>query len=266
MATVVVPATASHAATPDIVGGTPVANGTYPFQAALLDLQIGGSDYDDQICGGTLVAPNVVMTAAHCVTFGGKVAAPSTFAVTVGRTVLSSDQGQRFKVKAVFRHPRYDPHTLANDVALVELDGSSSYTPIALGTGADKRFEVAGTLLTVIGWGDTNAQPGNPHHYPDRMRQVQVPVVSDRTCAKVYKPSGWIIPIGKTLCAGAEGIDSCFGDSGGPLFAVAKGEPVELGIVSAGHGCAKYGFPGTYTEVDAPSVSTWVHLTIASVS
>ena len=115
----------AFAADSRIVGGKPVAEGSYSFQAALLYNGIQGGDYARQYCGGSLISPTAILTAAHCVDFYGT--GPddldaSLLRVVVGRTVLSSDAGQKRKVTKIAIHPKYDPDTMNADVAVLTLD------------------------------------------------------------------------------------------------------------------------------------------------
>jgi secreted trypsin-like serine protease len=80
------------------VGGTAVPNGKYKFQAALLALSFGSNDFERQCCGGSLITPFEVLTAAHCVELVGDEPGQlpvSDLRVVVGRTVLTSTQGQK---------------------------------------------------------------------------------------------------------------------------------------------------------------------------
>lgn len=246
-------ADAGGGADPQIIGGEPADPGEYPFMAAILNENNTGTDYNKQFCGGSLIDDDWVLTAAHCV----EGAAASQLAVAVGRTVLSSNEGQRRAVAAVFVHPDFgEPTGLAHDAALLRLAAPVSIAPITLAGAADDGFEAAGTPLTVIGWGSTTAK-GRPS-YPDELREVVVPAVSDASCSAVYGKS---LDQPTMLCAGAPGIDSCYGDSGGPLFATSGGTPVQMGIVSWGNGCAKKRFPGVYSEVNNSSIRGWITAT-----
>jgi trypsin len=229
----------------DIIGGGPASPGEFPFMAAVLDERIGGNDWNKQFCGGSLIASDWVLTAAHCV----QGANPLNLAVAVGRTQLSSStQGVRLKVDSVHIHPDYNkPISLAHDAALLHLVGTVSTniaTPIRLAVESDDVWELAGTPLAVIGWGTTSVRKAS---YPDALQEVDVPVVDDGTCRTAYKTS---LHAPSMVCAGAPNIDSCYGDSGGPLFARNNGSPIQIGIVSWGNGCAKKRFPGVYSEVN----------------
>jgi len=240
----------------DIIGGDPAATGEFPFMAAILDETRGGTDYDKQYCGGSLIDDDWVLTAAHCAE--GMTA--SQLSVAVGRTLLNSTpaQGQRRSVAAVYMHPDFnDPIGLAHDAALLRLATPvTGITPIRLAGAADDRFEAAGQMLTVIGWGTVSTRKPN---YPNELRKVNVPVVDDATCATSY---GAELDAPTMVCAGAPNIDSCYGDSGGPLFATdTDGSRIEVGIVSWGKGCAKRRFPGVYSEVNDLDIRTWITTT-----
>ena len=218
---------ASTGSTPQIIGGHPTPIGAYPFQAALIDLTRAGSDYDRQICGGTLIAPTWVLTAAHCVTEGGVTTTPAQLKIGLGRTSLTSHNGESNTVKTIYWRARYRGATDADDVALVKLTTPSAYGPIAV-------------------------QPAR-----------QVPVVSDRVCKDAYAAVGDVIVASRTVCARATGLDACYGDSGGPMFTTTPSGPVQVGIVASDEGCGATGFPGTYTEVNA---RTFISSTMARVS
>jgi secreted trypsin-like serine protease len=126
--------------------------------------------------------------------------------------------------------------------------------PIALAGPGDDAYETPGTMLTVIGWGNTSLT-GHPN-YPDELRELQVPVVSDADCDFAYSGA---VTVETQVCAGEKRVDSCQGDSGGPLFATtSSGSYVQVGIVSWGFKCGKQHFPGVYTEVNSPTVRDWI--------
>lgn len=242
-----------------IVGGTAVPDGKYPFVTALLDKRASGSAYERQFCGGTLIDRDSVMTAAHCIEGSG--ASASDLQITAGRTVLDSSQGQVRGVSGVDVHPKYSyfSRSQAYDVAVLTLKRPvSGIQTIKPATANQDGLESPGRNLTVAGWGNTEQQPasggGGGQNYPNRMREAQVPVVSDEQARQAYPSYASAL----SVAAGREGKDSCQGDSGGPMFASTSNGPVQVGITSYGAGCAAEGYPGVYTEVNAPAISNFV--------
>ena len=246
------PVAAAPRPDPRIIGGEPTGVGEYPFMVALLLEPRGGTDFDKQYCGASLIASRWVLTAAHCVEFLND---PSEISVVAARTHLDSTEGERRAVKAFYIHPDYDTNAISPDVALIELrQPITGVTPIRLAGASDDGLEAAGTPLTVIGWGNTDMRT-NKASFPDELREVVVPVVSDARCTEVYKS---FLVADTMLCAGEGGIDSCQGDSGGPMFATVGGTQIQMGIVSWGIGCAKNHFPGVYSEVNSPTIRSFI--------
>jgi len=261
-----------HSYEPKIISGTAVPNGKYSFVAALLNTANGRAPFQQRFCGGSLIDQDSVLTAAHCVTGpSGIPVLPRPLRITVGRTVLNSDQGQKSWVSRIFVHPRYNGDTLTYDAAVLKLSSPvSGIAPIKLPSSKQNYLEKSGRKATVAGWGSTTARRAclptfaSPA-YQDRMRQAQVPIVSDARAEQVfqdicrfsdlksiYKPS-------LMVAAGGTGKDTCQGDSGGPLFvARPPGKYTQIGITSFGLGCGPEGVPSVYTEVNNPSIRSFI--------
>jgi secreted trypsin-like serine protease len=261
-----------HSYEPKIISGTAVPNGKYSFVTALLNTAYGPAPFQQQFCGGSLIDQDSVLTAAHCVTGPrGLPVLPRPLRITIGRTVLNSDQGQKSWVSRIFIHPRYNGHTLTYDAAVLKLSSPvSGIAPIKLASSKQNYLEKSGRKAMVAGWGSTTARRAclptfaSPA-YQDRMRQAQVPIVSDSRAEQVfqdicrfsdlksiYKPS-------LMVAAGGTGKDSCQGDSGGPLFvARPPGKHTQIGITSFGLGCGPEGVPSVYTEVNNPSIRSFI--------
>jgi trypsin len=225
---------------PSIVGGRAAQPGEYPFAVALLRSS-ASSHYDAQFCGGSLIGPDLVLTAAHCV--AGE--SPALIDVLVGTHDLLAG-GQRIGVQQIHIHPAYEQATTVSDVAVLELDRLATQpTLVAVADPADLSAVAPGTPATVVGWGSTKTDG-----YPTALRTVSVPIVSDESCRDSY---GRQVVESVMVCAGNDhgGRDSCSGDSGGPLMVRPDDTWLQVGVVSWGYGCALPGLPGVYAEAPA---------------
>ena len=253
LAVLAVPAAAPAAVTPAIIGGADASTTDFPFMAAVVDAT-ATSDTDGVFCGGTLVAPMLVMTAAHC-TYGldGAALAPSGIVIVLGRTDLRAvATGERIAVTGIEREPGYRESTLLHDVALLQLARPAVEAPAALVGPGDALLWAPAVPATVIGWGNTVAGSGQAV-YPPVLQGVTVPVLADGACSAPGAYGTDYLPE-TMLCAGvlAGGKDSCDGDSGGPLLVQAVDGWRVAGITSWGAKvCAEKNRPGVYTRVAA---------------
>jgi secreted trypsin-like serine protease len=229
----------------EIIGGRRADPGEYPFQVALLFHGIGDR-WASQFCGGTLISPDTVLTAGHCVVG----ARPGDIDVLAGTHRLLPGGGIRVPARRIRLHPGYDDFTLENDIAVIQLGVNLPYEPIIPAVPGDEPQFAPGTMATTIGWGDRDITIDN-EVYPFFLREVEVPVVSDADCLAAY---GQGLFLDQMICAGDMvdgGEDSCYGDSGGPLMVPDGDRWLQIGVVSTGQDCARRRFPGIYTEVAA---------------
>ncbi|XP_064469832.1 trypsin-1-like [Ornithodoros turicata] len=212
-----------------IVGGRNASPGEFPWQVSI---QMKNDGF--HFCGGSIIAPDVVVTAAHC----------------MQRQAVSFHY---FNVAQVKVHESYEP--VANDIALIKLtepfDLAASNGFIGSVCLPTKNYEIRGNV-DVTGWGSI---------YPEGdaspvLLDVTVPVLPDLMCSMgtfgSYEKESMI-------CAGVPTRDSCQGDSGGPAVQRQNGSFVLAGIVSYGYSCGI--FPGVYTRV--ASYVDWINRNVA---
>lgn len=219
--------------TPFIVGGND-ADQEYSW---MVSLQEGGSHF----CGGSLISPEWVLTAAHCV--------QGSSADSISARIGSNDRttgGEEAQAAEVIVHPDYNGTGAGGDIALVKLSAPAKSAPVSLGTTTD-----AGTKTRLLGWGQTCPERGGCDA-PVNLQQLDTQVVEADKCTGI---DGSV-----ELCTDNPGGDAgaCYGDSGGPQVVEAGGKFELIGVTSrTGNGdptCATG--PSIYTS--APAYSDWI--------
>lgn len=225
-----------------IVGGENAQQGEFPYIVSLQS--------SSHFCGGSLVAENWVLTAAHCV-------GNTRMSIVTGLYNQKDKTGtETFKAAKIIKHPKYNSSKYDMDYALIKLDGKSSAKPIAINT-VEIEIKEERIDSIVAGWGATRE---SSYSLPNILQKVTVPLVSQDVCNKSY--TGAIT--NNMICAGLPegGKDSCQGDSGGPLvvFDNQLNDYVLAGVVSWGEGCARADRYGVYSKVNA--VTDWIAQTM----
>ena len=273
---------------PRIVGGAPTTIDQYPWQVALAynDTLLPGLDgFQRQVCGGTLVAPTIVITAAHCV-FNNPPPPPgpgipgfnpaSNFEVFTGRTNLASNEGQVIEVAEIYYFegtpgaPALQAQSSDANPATGQLfslvpaqwdavflrlaQPSTTGTPIKIAGPREAATWAPGQTALISGWGALSLT--GP--FPDQLQAAQVKIIEDSSCVGAYQAVIAVVPE-VIVCAGIfpqGGTDICLRDSGGPLVvpvlqkARAANAVRLVGDTSFGT-CAQPAFPGVYGRLAA---------------
>ncbi|HEY1449339.1 MAG TPA: serine protease [Solirubrobacteraceae bacterium] len=266
-------------ARPRIVQGAPTAIAQAPFQVALYDPQLIDPHEPSnllvaQFCGGVIRDATHVVTAAHCVTLGGfEAAAPGEIEVLAGSANLEAPEAGSIRdpVVATSFDPEWEPFGFEHDIGVLTLEKPlwEGLTPEIGGVGVKiapigfaATDPLAGSAATISGWGLD--QPLTPEQelseaeekadHPAILRSAGVSIVSRSQCSADYANEGLPSFGEQFICAAGNSplpADSCYGDSGGPLFSGTPGEPSDelLGLVDFGAGCGQEGSPGVYQSV-----------------
>jgi secreted trypsin-like serine protease len=243
---------ASPKASTSIVGGRTADIDGWPSIAFLLTAW--DSDGDGQLdsqaqCTGTVIAPQWIVSAAHCAFRPGDQGVDGMVTVT-GVGDLNEPSGEAIAADRLVVHPDWDPDTLTGDALLIHLRSPSSAPPHPVAQPGGSYFTEPG-VPNAAGWGavDESATIGT-----DLLKEAYLEIQDDPTCAH-FAPG---FDAATQTCAGtANTAGACKGDSGGPLivFDQATGAPVLYGLTSYG---PQLGLGLKVCELKAPAVFSWV--------
>ncbi|KAL1483552.1 hypothetical protein MTO96_033108 [Rhipicephalus appendiculatus] len=222
-----------------IVNGTIVEKNQFPW---MVFLKLHTPD-GEASCGGSILTKRHILTAAHC-THDGDVDLEKIEAFYGSN---DKNRGKRLMVTKITRHPKYNPVTYPDDIAVLEVEKPFEYgsnaRPICIPAAPMDIFD---TEAITAGWG--HLQEGGDSS--DTLRYTTLRILPNELCSVLFFIKGYVSD--SMLCAYRKGTDTCQGDSGGPLMSqVDGGRYVQVGVVSFGEGCARKYIPGVYMRVEA---------------
>ncbi|XP_067328976.1 chymotrypsin-like elastase family member 2A [Anolis sagrei] len=240
-----------------VVGGDNARQNSWPWQVSL---QYSSSGSWRHTCGGTLIANNWVMTAAHCIS------SSRTYRVYLGKYNLAASESGSVAIspEKIIVHSKWDSSSVSkgNDIALIKLSKAVTLSDKIQPACLPKANSILAqnTVCYVTGWGRLQTNGA----LPDILQQGRLLVVGHATCTQ---SSWWGSTVKDNMvCAGGDGkISSCNGDSGGPLNCQTSSGKWEVhGVVSFGSalGCNYYRKPSVFTRVSA--FNDWIDKVMAS--
>lgn len=272
--------------TPRIINGSAVSAerqaSMWPFLVAVASR--GSDPFYAHNCGGALISPWLVLTAAHCVEDldeKSRLVRDGAHALSIMAGIYDLNdisQGQRIPVQDVFVHPKWNAGPSTNDVAVLrlawpaELNDYVKTTTVVQpdqdswwGSGSGKETSnEAGPWAA--GWGNMDPRQGK-NNFPSELHEVLVPLASDSSCQSGKPGLGSSFRVSSMLCggivdddgdisSGSTGVDTCQGDSGGPVIVGdGAGSWAVAGVVSWGFGCAESTY-GAYARI--ASYRNWI--------
>lgn len=259
-------ASASPRAQASIVGGTTATAEEWPWAAFILATDAKGEGFS---CTGTVVAPNLVLTAGHCVediVTGRKTPASEYVVVTGSPDVRDSTLRQLSKVSRTIIYPNFNRFKVHGDAGLLVLSTPTTVSPIALASPTDTALLAANTPTWIAGWGLSGTLRKLKRTPVLRRGPTFVqPRIYCRNHARVYYPFFNYSSQLCTITPPGFSIGTCHGDSGGPALAFREdGTPVQIGITSLGAANCDTHLPDVFTRVDR--IYPWVAEQIAATA
>ncbi|CAJ1067547.1 plasminogen activator%2C urokinase a [Xyrichtys novacula] len=238
-----------------IVGGSFTPIDSHPWVAALFHQRSGF------LCGGSLIAPCWVVTAAHCFSDGNRTNI-RRLSVYLGKSAINetdSNKEQRFTVEKLILHQNFNESTFDNDIALLKIKSRNGGCAVRTSSARTVCLPPlhtqlpAGIQCSIAGFG---REKFLAWHYSQYLKQAEVNLISRNECRRKSYYGDLITK--NMFCAGSPdwSMDACNGDSGGPLVCEAAGRMFLFGVVSWGDNCAKENKPGVYTQVS--NYNKWI--------
>lgn len=218
-----------------VVGGTSVPAGKYPDVALVVSPMA--------LCTGTLIAPTVVLTAGHCIDTQPK-------EVLLGSVDYTKPEGEVIAVKSATAYPSWETEL---DVGVLVLEHASKARPRPIASACTVKDLVNDARVTLVGFGLTSAAGTGDN---SKLHETKL-VVTDATCTDDGDGCEANVAPNGEFVAGGAGKDSCFGDSGGPIYL----DNALIGVVSRGIGTQAQPCGGGGVYVRADAALAWIEKT-----
>lgn len=241
-----------------IIGGQPAKISQFPYMVSIQRQHAGNSKLSRHTCGGSLIQPHIILSAAHCFLKKGSDDRfdQRTFVIFAGMTKLQDKfRNQHRTAKEIIIHPYFNPKLLYNDVAIVivkrEFKIVKTVQVVKLATNQlftdQTPWEKYKSNCFASGWGVVSEEA---RKVSDILMTVELPLISFDACNKLVYDKEYLHE--DQICTLLSGSDTCKGDSGGPLVC----NETQVGITSWGKGCAQDNNPAVLARVD--KYETWI--------